>query len=91
MELTYHQTLEVKGAKCPMPLVKSRKAITELPVGQVLRVIATDRGSVADFKGWVKAAKNVELIAQEVVHEGGQRFARNVERQRDCMKGEGET
>jgi tRNA 2-thiouridine synthesizing protein A len=72
VELTYHQTLDVKGAKCPMPLVKSRKAITELPVGQVLRVIATDRGSVADFKGWVKAAKNVELIAQEVVHEGGQ-------------------
>jgi TusA-related sulfurtransferase len=46
--------------------------MTELPVGQVLRVIATDRGSVADFQGWVKAAKNVELIAQEVVHEGGQ-------------------
>lgn len=72
MELTYHQTLDVKGAKCPMPLVKSRKAITELPVGQVLRVIATDRGSVADFQGWVKAAKNIELIAQEVIHEGGQ-------------------
>jgi TusA-related sulfurtransferase len=72
MELTYHQTLDVKGAKCPMPLVKSRKAITDLPVGQVLRVIATDRGSVADFQGWVKAAKNVELVAQEVVQEGGQ-------------------
>ncbi len=72
MELTYHQTLDVKGAKCPMPLVKSRKAITDLPVGQVLRVVATDRGSVADFQGWVKTAKNVELLAQEVMQEDGQ-------------------
>ena len=72
MENTYPQTLDVKGAKCPMPLVKSRKAINDLPVGQVLRVIATDRGSVADFQGWVKAAKNIELVAQETTQEGGQ-------------------
>jgi TusA-related sulfurtransferase len=31
----------------------------------VLKVMATDRGSVADFQGWVKIAKNVELVAQE--------------------------
>ena len=54
-----------KSAKCPLPLVKSRKAIVDLGVGQVLRVIATDRGSLADFQGWVRAAKNVELVAQE--------------------------
>ncbi|GAB4428190.1 MAG: sulfurtransferase TusA family protein [Chloroflexi bacterium OHK40] len=68
----YDQTLDVKGAKCPMPLVKSRKAIGELPVGQVLQVISTDRGSVADFQGWAKTAKNVELIEQETVQEGNQ-------------------
>ncbi len=68
----FDQTLDVKGAKCPMPLVKSRKAIAELPVGHVLQVISTDRGSVADFQGWVKTAKNVELIAQETVQENGQ-------------------
>ncbi|HET9221692.1 MAG TPA: sulfurtransferase TusA family protein [Roseiflexaceae bacterium] len=62
----------MKGAKCPLPLVKSRKAIGELAIGQVLRVIATDRGSVADFKGWAKAAKNVELVAQETHQEAGQ-------------------
>lgn len=68
----FDQTLDVKGAKCPMPLVKSRKAIGDLPVGQVLKVVATDRGSVADFQGWAKTAKNVELVAQETVNEGGQ-------------------
>lgn len=72
MELSFDTTLDVKGAKCPMPLVKSRKAISALPVGQVLRVIATDRGSVADFQGWVKVAKNIELVAQETVQEDGQ-------------------
>jgi tRNA 2-thiouridine synthesizing protein A len=69
---TFDQTLDVKGAKCPMPLVKSRKAITDLTVGQVLKVVATDRGSVADFQGWAKTAKNVELVAQETVNEAGQ-------------------
>lgn len=71
MSTAYDQTLDVQGAKCPMPLVKSRKAINDLPVGQTLRVLATDRGSVADFQGWVKTAKNVELVAQETVQENG--------------------
>lgn len=72
MSVTYDQSLDVKGAKCPLPLVKSRKAINDLPVGQVLRVVATDRGSVADFQGWAKTAKNVELLAQETEQEAGQ-------------------
>ena len=72
MTTTFDQTLDVKGAKCPLPLVKSRKAIGELAIGQVLRVIATDRGSIADFQGWAKAAKNIELVAQETRQEAGQ-------------------
>jgi TusA-related sulfurtransferase len=72
MSINFDQTLDVKGAKCPMPLVKSRKAIGDIGVGQVLRVISTDRGSVADFQGWAKTAKNVEIVAQETVQEGGQ-------------------
>lgn len=70
--ISFDQTLDVKGAKCPMPLVKSRKAINGLPVGEVLQVIATDRGSVADFQGWVKTAKNVELLEQETIQDNGQ-------------------
>jgi TusA-related sulfurtransferase len=72
MSVSFDQTLDVKGAKCPLPLVKSRKTITAMPVGGVLQVIATDRGSVADFQGWVKAAKNVELLNQETAQENGQ-------------------
>jgi TusA-related sulfurtransferase len=72
MAVEFDETLDVKGAKCPMPLVKSRKSIGNLDVGKVLQVVATDRGSVADFQGWVKTAKNVELLEQETVEENGQ-------------------
>jgi TusA-related sulfurtransferase len=72
MSTTFDQTLDVIGAKCPMPLVKSRKAIGELTVGQTLKVISSDRGSVADFQGWAKTAKNIELLAQEMEQMNGQ-------------------
>ena len=64
--------LDVKGAKCPMPIVKARQELNQLQVGQVLKVLATDPGSVNDFKGWAKTAKNIELVGQEQAQEGGQ-------------------
>jgi len=48
-----------------MPIVKARQAINTLQPGQVLKVLATDRGSVKDFQGWVQTAKNLRLLAQE--------------------------
>jgi TusA-related sulfurtransferase len=71
MALEFNEILDVKGAKCPLPLVKSRKAVNSLPVGNVLKVVASDRGSVADFQGWAKTAKNIELLAQETIQENG--------------------
>lgn len=65
------RTLDAKGLMCPMPLVKARQAILELQVGQVLQVLATDRGSVKDFQGWAKVARNIELIDQAQEEEAG--------------------
>lgn len=42
--------LDVKGLKCPMPLLKAKKALNELPPGGLLRVLATDPGSERDFE-----------------------------------------
>ena len=42
--------LDVKGLKCPMPLLKAKKALNELDPGALLRVIATDPGSEKDFE-----------------------------------------
>jgi TusA-related sulfurtransferase len=61
----FDKLLDARGLNCPMPLVNARKELGKLEVGQVLKVMATDRGSVADFQGWAKVAKSVELVAQE--------------------------
>ena len=46
--------LDAKGLACPMPIVKTKKAIQGLEEGQVLEVIATDKGSKADLAAWAK-------------------------------------
>jgi TusA-related sulfurtransferase len=65
MSQVFDKVLDARGLNCPMPLVNARKEIGKLELGQVLKVISTDRGSVPDFQGWAKIAKNVELIGQE--------------------------
>ncbi len=69
---TADKELDVKGAKCPMPIVKARQELAKLQVGQVLKVLATDPGSVNDFKGWAKTARNIELVGQEQSQDGAQ-------------------
>ena len=64
-DVHYDETLDAKGLNCPMPVVKARKMINDLDAGKVLRILSTDRGSIKDFQGWAKIAKNVELLAQE--------------------------
>lgn len=65
MSQSFDKVLDVRGLSCPMPLVNARKEIATLDPGLVLKVMATDRGSVADFQAWAKIAKSMALIAQE--------------------------
>lgn len=65
MALPFDRELDVRGEKCPMPVVKARKAVNGIQIGQVLKVLATDPGSINDFKGWAQVAKNIELLTQE--------------------------
>jgi rhodanese-related sulfurtransferase/TusA-related sulfurtransferase len=46
------RTLECEGLACPLPVVRTKKTIDEMNAGEVLEVRATDKGSVADLKGW---------------------------------------
>ncbi|MCG1003165.1 MULTISPECIES: sulfurtransferase TusA family protein [Halobacterium] len=59
------ETLDVKGASCPMPVVKTKGAIDDLAAGDVLEVLATDSGSMSDIDGWASGTSGVELVAQE--------------------------
>jgi tRNA 2-thiouridine synthesizing protein A len=65
MSQSYEKLLDARGMNCPMPLVHARKEVGSLEPGQVLKILASDRGSVADFQGWAKIAKNIELLSQE--------------------------
>ena len=65
MGQSFDKVLDVRGLACPMPLLKARKEIANIEPGQMLKVMATDRGSVADFQGWVSISKNVELVEQD--------------------------
>ncbi|OLS35153.1 sulfurtransferase TusA family protein [Bacillus sp. MRMR6] len=48
--------LDAKGLACPMPIVKTKKAMNGLEAGQVLEVLATDKGSKADLKAWAQSS-----------------------------------
>ena len=59
------ETLDVTGMACPMPVVKTKLAINKLATGDVLRVIATDRGSLKDIPAWAEATGNKVLSVDE--------------------------
>ena len=66
---TVDQVLDTSGLQCPVPLAKTAKALNDLPVGNVLKVVATDEGSVLDFRSWAERNDKCELLVQET-HEG---------------------
>lgn len=55
------QVLDAKGLNCPLPILKAKKALKDVPVGATLEVLATDPGSVADFDAFCRATGN-ELV-----------------------------
>ena len=52
------QTLDAKGLNCPLPILKAKKALKDVPVGGTLEILATDPGSVADFEAFCRATGN---------------------------------
>lgn len=57
--------LDAKGLACPMPIVKTKKALGEVEPGQVLEVQATDKGSTADIQAWAKSTGHQYLGTKE--------------------------
>lgn len=53
--------LDARGLKCPMPIVKTAQQIKTIAAGELLEVLATDPGSVADFAAWSRSTGN-ELV-----------------------------
>jgi len=52
--MQFDKELDARGLNCPLPILKTKKALTDLQPGQVLKVLATDPGSVKDFQTFAK-------------------------------------
>ncbi len=57
--------LDVIGQRCPMPLLKAKRALNAMTKGQRLKVLATDRGSVRDFQVFAQQSGNILLSCEE--------------------------
>ena len=57
--------IDVKGLNCPLPILRAKKALSELESGQILKVIATDPSSVKDFAAFCKQTGNTLLSSVE--------------------------
>ena len=68
---TITKNLDCKGMLCPMPVVKTNKAIKELQVGEILEMVATDPGSIPDMEAWARQTRH-ELL--ESVDEGNGQY-----------------
>ncbi len=65
MDIAYDQELDCSGLSCPMPILKTKKAIDGLQVGQVLKMTATDPGSVPDINAWTTKTGHQLLGTEE--------------------------
>ena len=55
-------TLDAKGLNCPLPILKAKKMLKSMPEGDVLEIVSTDPGSVADFAAFCRQTGN-ELVS----------------------------
>ncbi len=60
--MDFNKELDARGLNCPLPILKTKKALADMTSGQVLRVVATDPGSVRDFQAFARQTGN-ELVS----------------------------
>ncbi len=61
----FDQELDARGLNCPLPILRAKKALNDLGDGQVLRIMATDPGSVKDFEAFAQQTGNTLLESNE--------------------------
>ena len=63
-----HKEIDTRGLNCPLPILKAKKALADMQSGELLKVLATDSGSLRDFQAFAKQTGN-ELVEQQTVGE----------------------
>lgn len=64
--MQFDRELDVKGLNCPLPILRTKKALSEMNSGEVLHVLATDPGAVKDFQAFAKQTGNQLLEVADV-------------------------
>lgn len=67
--MEFDKDLDARGLNCPLPILRTKKALAEMSTGQVLRIVATDPGSVKDFQAFAKQTGNALLSQAEANNE----------------------
>lgn len=62
--MQFDKELDARGLNCPLPILRTKKALTDMTSGQVLKIIATDPGAVKDFQAFAKQTGN-ELLSSD--------------------------
>lgn len=63
--MQFDKELDTRGLNCPLPILRTKKSLTDMMSGQVLRVLATDPGAVRDFQAFSRQTGN-ELVSSEI-------------------------
>ena len=63
-----HKEVDTRGLNCPLPILKAKKALSDMASGELLKVVSTDVGSMRDFQAVAKQTGN-ELVEQQTVGE----------------------
>ena len=61
-----HKEIATRGLNCPLPILKAKKALSDMASGELLKVVATDSGSLRDFQAFAKQTGN-ELVEQQTL------------------------
>ena len=61
--------LDARGLKCPLPILRTKKALSDMHTGQILRVAATDPGAVKDFQAFAKQTGNALVSSEQAEQE----------------------
>ena len=71
--MNFEKEVDARGLNCPLPILRAKKALAEMQAGQVLRVLATDPGSVKDFAAFARQTGN-ELAEQNALPDQSHEF-----------------
>ncbi|MBL0727744.1 sulfurtransferase TusA family protein [Piscinibacter sp. HJYY11] len=66
--MDFHKELDTRGLNCPLPILKAKKALADMHSGEILKVVATDPGSMRDFQAFARQTGN-ELVEQSAAND----------------------